>query len=72
MIDVGKMIRFIPNFCASERFTPQERKAAMISAKVVYVNERHRYFLVEWNPGGVPIREGFLFCDIGEKVRVYG
>ena len=72
MIEVGRMIRFVPHFFESARFSPQERKAAMISAEIVYVNDAHRMFLVEWESYGVPIREAFLFADIGERVRLYG
>jgi hypothetical protein len=69
---IGTKAFFVPSFDNSERYTPQERKEASVMGKIVYINQEHKYFTVEWDHYGAKQRESFKFGDIGKQVTVGG
>lgn len=72
MVEKGMKARFVPSFMESEALQGAERRAAMVDARVVSVNEKHRNFICQWVEGGVSFRECFLFSEIDKKVFVRG
>lgn len=56
--NVGDPVRFVP-----KAFSRIESCAVptMLSGRVIYVNESHRYYTVEAECNGVPFRESFKF-----------
>lgn len=72
MIGEGMIVRFVPSFNDSDKYTPAERKAATITGKIDYINWEHRYFTAGWMASGARNRESFKFSEIGKKVKVCG
>lgn len=66
-INVGQTVRFDPFAC----LTAQEdiKKKNTITGKVVMVNARNQWFLVEYQLGGV-FRTSFKFSQIGTAVKI--
>ena len=72
MMGVGMSVRFVPSFDESQKMTAAERRAATISATIVYINWEQKYFTAEWESEGAKCRESFKFGDIGKQVTVGG
>ena len=72
MIKQGTRVKFLPYFLDSAHYSPEERASRYILGKVVYVNEDHKFFMVQYPSGGVPMRESFKFCQLGNEVDIYG
>ena len=72
MMGLGMSVRFVPSFNDSEKYTPEERRAATVTGKIVCINWEHRYFTVGWTESGHKFRESFKFSEIGKKVKVSG
>ena len=72
MIGEGMKVRIVPSFADSDKFTPEERREASLTAVISYINWEHRYFTVEWNAFGKVYHESFKFSEIGRKVSVCG
>ena len=71
MIEVGWKVRFD----TSREVTALGRQAKsgnVVTGIVVMVNEPHEWFLVEYECGGVKLRDSFKFCDIGQVVNICG
>lgn len=71
-MQIGMKAFFVPTFDDSDRYTPEERKAASVCGRIVYINWEHKYFTVQWNHSGYRCRESFKFGDIGKWVTVGG
>jgi hypothetical protein len=72
MMCVGMSADFVPNYDESQKLTPKERRDLTISAKICFINWKHKYFTVEWETSGLKCRESFKFTDIGKQVSVGG
>lgn len=72
MVKKDMKVRFVPSFMESEALQGADRRAAMVNARVVSVNEKHRNFICQWVEGGVSFRECFLFSEIDKKVFISG
>lgn len=72
MIGEGMKVRFIPCVIKDSKFTPEERRAAHVTGKVVYINWEHKYFTAEYEMGGEKHKESFKFWQIGKEVKVSG
>lgn len=67
MIHVGQRVRFDAlAACKSQA----DSIVANTVGVVVYINERHKWFSVEY--GNPKARTSFKFCDIGSVVKVCG
>ena len=66
---VGSMVRFVPLFVKEERRSGEDMS---VLAKITYINLDHEYFVAEWSKNGHLLREGWKFCDLGQRVKVYG
>lgn len=70
---LGRKVRFIPAFvprdCPANANT---QKPEYVTGRVVYVNQKHRYFTAEYGWEGSKQRESFKFSQIGKDVTVCG
>lgn len=64
MIQVGQKVRFD---ALSEIKTGVERITAQTVGTVVYINERHKWFSVQY---GENQRTSFKFTEIGQNVHI--
>lgn len=71
MIKVGQKVRFDPlaSVCGDGA---KEFRGETIDGTVVYVNEPHKWFSVEYMKAGLKFRHSFNFADIGGAVTVCG
>ena len=67
MIQLGQKVKFDP-FEEQTGFASSDCKGNYVTGTVVYVNERHKWFSVEF--GDPKARTSFKFCDIGEEVKI--
>ena len=65
MVNVGQKVRFDP--FDGLKGTDINDFREYVKGTVVMVNERNKWFLVEW---GDKLRTSYKFCDIGERVTV--
>lgn len=72
MIELGQKVRFLPSWVHSYNYTPEEKNAASVTGKVVFVNKGHKMFVAEYGFLGTKQRESFKFCQIGKDVTVVG
>ena len=72
MIAIDMMARFVPSFVDSGKLTPEERRAATVRGRVVYVNYANKYFTAEYEKDGITYKESFRFVDCGKTVHVRG
>ena len=49
-----------------------EDEKRLVTGTVVYINDKHSWFLVEYEEHGQKLRVGFKLWDIGHSVRVCG
>ena len=68
-IEVGQKVRFDP-FRDITGFASDMNRGRDVRGKIVYVNEPHKWFLVEY--GKPKARVSFKFCDLGHGVQVLG
>lgn len=68
MIEVGTKV----SFDAFGQMSNQSiiREHLYTTGTVVYVNENHKWFSVEY--GNPKARDSFKFCEIGKEVKVIG
>lgn len=69
MVKVGQKVRFDP-LCCVTGFSAEAVRGNLVTGTVVYVNELHNWFSVEY--GNPKQRASFKFCDIGQGVKIYG
>ncbi len=69
MVKIGQKIRFDP-FYAITGFASEDNKGNHLTGTVIYVNEAHQWFSVEY--GDPKTRTSFKFCDIGKEVKICG
>lgn len=69
-IKKGTKVECIPNKKA--RMFGFEDEKRLVTGTVVYINDQHAWFLVEYVEHGQKLRVGFKFWDIGHSVRVCG
>ena len=67
MIQLGQKVRFDP-FEELSSFGSEDHKGNYVTGTVVYVNEPHGWFSVEF--GKPKARTSFKFCDIGKEVKI--
>ncbi len=65
-IEIGTGVRFITAAAMGKDSFGLPR---WVSGTVVYINQAHQRFLVEWGPG---LRSGFKMDDLGGEVTVCG
>ena len=68
MIQVGQKVRFDP-FNEIFGFGVAEARD-IVTGKVIMVNEKHKWFSVEY--GDPKTRTSFNFADIGKDVKICG
>lgn len=71
-MEYGAKVRFVPAYFESKVLTVVERRALSIKGTVIYINERNKYFVAEYDCGNTKQREAFNFCDIGKAVKMLG
>lgn len=64
---IGQKVRFDP-FRHITGFASDDFRGKKVTGTVVYINEPHKYFTVEY--GKPKARTSFKFCDIGHDCRV--
>lgn len=70
MITKGQKVEFV---CAKkEKICGRYDEDRLITGVVTYVNQPHKWFLVEYPGVDRKLRIGFKFCDIGQLVCVCG
>ena len=67
LVAVGQKVEFDP-FLTATGFASDDYRGNYITGKVVLVNDRHKWFSVEY--GYPKMRTSFKFCDIGETVML--
>ena len=70
VIKKGQKVEFINTRKAPRIYCSDDDR--VFSGVVVYVNEPHRWFQVEYDGIGTKLKIGFKFSDIGQSVRVCG
>lgn len=68
MIEVGQKVRFDAFSAMSSQGSIREH--LYTKGTVVYVNEKHKWFSIEY--GKHKARDSYKFCDIGKAVKVIG
>ena len=71
IVAIGQKVRFYP-FEKITGFGSDDNRGNYVTGTIVYVNEPHRWFSVEYSFHGVKQRTSFLFCQIGEDVTICG
>lgn len=66
-VEIGQTVRFDP-FRHITGFASDDHRGRSVRCKVVYVNEPHKWFSVEY--GKPKARTSFNFCDIGHGVQL--
>jgi hypothetical protein len=67
VVEVGQGVRFDP-FRHITGFASDDYRGRDVRGRVVYINEPHKWFSVEY--GKPKARTSFKFCDIGHGVQV--
>lgn len=67
MVKVGQKVRFDP-FQDLTFYGVADHRGSLITGEVVYVNQDHRWFSVQY--GELKMRTSFCFSDIGKDVTV--
>lgn len=67
MVKVGQEVKFDP-FLHLHFYGAAAYSGSYVSGKVVYVNQDHRWFSVQY--GELKMRTSFCFSDIGKDVTV--
>lgn len=67
MVNLGQEVRFRP--MDGIRFPGCSEEVEVVTGKVIYVNEPHRWFSVVYGDDE-SVRTSFHFCDIGKTVRL--
>lgn len=70
MIKIGQKVSFVPHFLEGEKYNWRDPNPEPVVGTVFYVNEKRGTFWVQWECDGVPLRQGFKFCDIGKRVQI--
>lgn len=68
MVKLGQKVQFKP--LDGIRFPDCSETRDPVIGKVIYINEPHRWFSVEYNGDATPLRTSFNFGDIGTKVHL--
>lgn len=69
MIKVGQKVKIYPFAFVTGSGAEMERDRVCVGT-VVYVNEQHKWFSVEY--GDPKMRASYKFCDIGSVVMIRG
>lgn len=69
-MEYGAKVRFVPAYFESKVLSPADRRALSVTGRVIYINERNKYFVAEYPCGNEKQREAFNFVDIGKAVKV--
>ena len=71
IIEIGQKVIFDPlDGVTLQMRGAKERERREVVGTVIYINEDHLYFTVEYYDGGCTIRTNFKFYDIGKTVRI--
>ena len=71
IVAIGQKVKFDP-FKEIKGFDIEFVRGRSVRGTIVYINEPHRWFSVEYECGGVKQRTSFLFSQIGEDVKICG
>ena len=71
MVKIGTKVRFDP-FEPMAGFSISMNQGEMVNGTVVGIYNRHNWFSVEYDCGGVKQRTSFKPDDIGKRVQVIG
>jgi hypothetical protein len=71
VIEVGQKVKFDP-FKEHTGFASEGCKGKNVTGTVVFVNEPHKWFLVEYTGVGGKQHTSFKFYEIGKAVKVCG
>lgn len=71
MVEVGQKVQFDP-FEPIRGFASEDNRGKPVTGTVVYINEPHQWFSVEYMCGTVKQRTSFKFCEIGKTVTICG
>lgn len=69
MIEIGQKVIFDP-FSETYGFASDLNRGQILSGVVVYINERNKWFSVEY--GKHKLRTSFKFSQIGKEVKLDG
>ena len=69
---LGKTATFVPHFTKEKTGKNFLEDDEPVTGRISFVNAEHGWFMVSFHVGGKIQREGFKFCDIGERVTVNG
>lgn len=58
-VQLGERVRFLP-----PRFNRDDTEN-MVTGRIVYINQRHRYYLAEYPAGRHVLREAFKYAEEG-------
>lgn len=58
-VQLGERVRFLPP-CFNRDDTEN-----MVTGRIVYINQRHRYYLAEYPAGRQVLREAFKYAEEG-------
>lgn len=72
MIGIGMKARFAPAFVPGALWTHSIDPSEYVTGTIVYINQGHTYFTVEFKCGDTMQRESFKFFHIGKSVKVCG
>ena len=67
VVTIGQKVRFDP-FRHITGFASDDHRGRSVRGRVVYINEPHQWFSVEY--GKPKARTSFKFCDIGHGVQL--
>lgn len=71
MIKIGQKVQFNP-YKATTGFASEDFRTRKATGIVVYINWQNKWFLVEYDCGGVKQRASFKFSQIGKDVMLCG
>lgn len=67
MVEIGQKVKFDPLCCVCG-FGAEAVRGNLVTGTVIYINEPHKWFSVEY--GNPKQRISFKFCDIGQTVKL--
>ena len=71
MIAVGQKVRFDP-FSSATGIGAETVKGSNVVGTVVFVNDKHKWFLVDYQNGNEKLKTSFKFSEIGKLVKICG
>ena len=70
---IGSNVKFVPHcFYKKDIGRPAIEQAEPVRGKIVFVNQRHGWFMIQWFAGETIQHECFKICDLGGAVTICG